>query len=103
MSQDLAFGGLGAPVAITAPNGSSSASTALPGVGGDACLIQNLMANSISVEFSNVSGGAVAGATNIIIRNASFRVVAMPIDTVDVAVRGLGGTGTVYFQRGSGT
>jgi hypothetical protein len=96
------FAPLGISVAVTAGNGATSASTALPGAGGFTCKVTNTIAFPVSVVFSNTSGGAVATATNEIVPANAERMVSIPYNTIDVAAYGIGGTGTVYFQRGDG-
>lgn len=97
-----AFSPLGASVAVTAPSGSSSSSTALPGAGGCAAQVYNASSAPVTIAFSTTSGGATATATTELISPSLTRVVSMPYNSSDVAVYGIGGSGTVYIQRGDG-
>lgn len=96
------FGPLGASVAVTAPSGSGSTSTTIPGAGGDVAHITNTVAFPVSLIFSTTAGGAVGTATGVTIPASSIGNVSIPIGTTDVSVWGIGGTGAVYVQRGSG-
>lgn len=103
MGIGLSWAPLGAAASLTPPNGSSSASTALPGSGGDSVQVTNTGTVAVAIKFSNVSGGAVATATgDFVIPGSTQRVIAMPIGTVDFALWGVGVSSTVYVQRGSG-
>jgi len=102
MSLARPFSPLGAAVAVTAPSGSGSASIALPGSGGHSCKVTNTIAFPVSVTFSTVSGGAVVTATSIILCASESRVIGIPDGTSDCAAWGIGGTGSVYFNRGEG-
>jgi hypothetical protein len=44
----------------------------------------------------------VGTATGVIVPASSISNVSIPINTQDVSVWGIGGTGTVYCQRGDG-
>src|SRR5215469_9867060 len=98
----LPFSPLGASVSVTAPSGSGSASTTIPGAGGDVCHISNTVAFPVSLVFSQTAGGAVGSGTGIIVPASAVSNVSMPIGTTDVSIWGIGGTGAVYVQRGSG-
>jgi hypothetical protein len=103
LASPSAFGALGAPSTVSAPNGSSSASTPLPGLGGFSAKVINENASPITVIFSGVSGGAVATANTGTTVNAGVsEIVALPYNTVDYAVFGVGGVGNVVVQRGDG-
>jgi hypothetical protein len=111
------FSALGASVAVTAPSGSGSAVVTLPGgnaqtinnpampqfvaQGGDTCKVTNTAAVPVSVLISN-GAGTVATTSNEIIPANSERVIAIPLDATSVSAFGIGGTGTVNFQRGGG-
>jgi hypothetical protein len=96
------FSPLGASVALVYPLGSGLGSTALPGAGGDSCRLVNTAAFPVSVTFAQVAGGAVGSATGMILNASEDKVVSIPIGTTDINVWGIGGTGTVYAQRGGG-
>jgi hypothetical protein len=96
------FSPLGASVPIVYPSGSGSVSTTIPGAGGDSCRLVNTAAFPVSVIFGQNVGGAVATATGYILNASEDKVVSMPLGASDIAVWGIGGTGTVYAQRGGG-
>ena len=97
-----AFSPLGASVTVVAPNGSSSASTALPGSGGFSCKVNNQCTGPVHVAFSTVSGGAAALANSLEVAAGITEVFGIPFGTADVAVWGEGVTGNVSFTRGDG-
>jgi len=102
MNESSSFSPLGVAVAVTAPNGSASASTTLPGAGGTSAMVTNGVNAPISLGFATVAGGAAATATSFVIGPSQTRVVGIPTGTTDVSVWGIGATGTVYVQRGDG-
>jgi hypothetical protein len=102
MSQALPFSPLGAALTLSAPNGSSSASTTLPGAGGDTCKVTNENTVPSTVAFSTVVGGAVAASTSLLVNTGLTEIFSIPIGTTDVAVYGVGAVGNVVLQRGSG-
>lgn len=102
MSQALPFSPLGATVTVTAPNGSSSASTTLPGAGGLSCKVTNLNTTPITVVFSQVVGGAAALVNSLLVNTGLTEIFSLPFGTTDVAVWGVGAAGSVVLQRGDG-
>ena len=102
MTQPIAFQPLGITASIAAPSGASSASTTLPGVGGSALRVYNATAFPITWAISTTPGGAAATGSSTTVAAGLTEVFSMPLGTTDVAVYGIGGTGTVYLQRGDG-
>lgn len=102
MGSPSVFGPLGASVTLAAPSGSSSGSTTLPGAGGFVCKVINESTAPVTIGFSGTAGAAVAVVAGPTINAGVSELVAMPFGTVDFALYGVGGTGSVVVQRGDG-
>lgn len=96
------FGALGANVTIVGVTNATSASTPLPGSGGDTCSVLNLTGVPITVVFSQ-GGSAVAAGTESVVPASALRNLAMPEQTTAVAIWCIGtAAGNAILQRGSG-
>ena len=102
MSLARPFSPMGAGLTLTAPSGSSSASTALPGVGGHSLKVTNGNTVPITVAWSTTSGGAAATANSLVVNTGLTEIFSIPDGTSDVAVYGIGAAGSVYLNRGEG-
>lgn len=90
-------------VLISAPSGSSSASTGLPGAGAGAVL-QVYDAGTVPIAWvsSNLPGGATATATSNVVSPGGTAYFFVGTGVFDVAAYGIGGSASVYFQLGNG-
>jgi hypothetical protein len=102
LSQALPFSPLANAVTVGAGNGATSASTTLPGVGGDTCKVTNLNTVPVTIAFATVAGGATAIANGLVVNTGLTEIFSIPQGTTDVAAYGIGAAGNVVFQRGSG-
>lgn len=90
-------------IAITAPNGASSASETLPGAsGGDTIQVYDSGSVPITWVVSSVPGAALATASSTIVPPGIAAYFYLAPGSHDVAVYGVGGTATVYVQAGIG-
>lgn len=98
------FTGTGNQISISAPNGSSSASTTLPGApfSGGSIMISNTGAVPVTFRASDTAGGAVAVSNGSVIPANTVLYFGLSVTATDVAVYGIGGTATVFLQRGNG-
>jgi hypothetical protein len=99
---NAAFSPLGASATLVAPSGGTSASTTLPGIGGNACRIYNNGTVPVTIHFGQTAGTAVALATDTQIPPGAVEVLGMPNGCTDFALWGIGGAGSAVVQRGDG-
>lgn len=93
----------GATISVSAPNGSSSASTTLPGAGfGGTVQVYDAGSVPIAFAFANIPGGATATASSTVVAPGTTAYFYIGTNAFDVAAYGIGGTATVYFQLGNG-
>ncbi|HET9109090.1 MAG TPA: hypothetical protein VFN79_18080 [Steroidobacteraceae bacterium] len=98
------FNPIAQSIAITAPNGSSSASETLPGASG-ADTIQVYDNGSVPITWvvSSVPGAALATSSSTIVPPGIAAYFYIGPGAHDVAVYGIGGAATVYVQAGLGS
>lgn len=105
MSEVLQFGPLGNILTLSVGN-TATASTALPGAGGDSCRLVNTGAVHMAVLFATADQAApVASFANasIVLNANEDKIVSLPVGTTVVsAIADALGPTNLYLQRGSG-